>query len=218
MSEETKNQKNIRYFVCTLAALGIVAGLATLPRQNTLNTINQEITATQQKIDTQKRKLVANSPANKANKFDLVEAESEASSQIGNTLTKCLGGFKNVKDFNDNRPEAEDVLNKKLVDELFKLNGAPEEVINSPKNFKFIMKNKTVYQATWEDVNDIHNAKGVFLLITHQKGYSEDNKEIEIENHYTLTINYDLANNKLKSYKLTRFDNPNTDDTKVYNK
>lgn len=208
--EENKKQKQLRYLTTTLAVLGIVAGLATIPKFNTLNKINQEISTTQKKISSEKHAYQKNSPANNSTDFDLFKAKNNAIQALSKAVIICVGGTKNKAEFDDYRPDTEQVLGKKAVNELYKLNGSPEAVVNSPNKFQFILLPKTKAQSTFSPITNIHKTKVSVAFTTFQKATSpETNKEVTVKNNYLLNLSYDLANNKVLSSNLTKFDDPN---------
>ena len=141
----------------------------------------------------------------KPQSFDLQNAENKASDKLTKGVKLALGGYKDSDDFKKHQNDVIDLVGKDLANTLYKMNGYGDSNydLSDKRSFKFLLKNSTDAFVTFENVDDVKNAK---IIIMTKYEQTDGNSDTTANTLYALiTLRYDLVLQKCLSNNVVMF-------------
>ena len=203
-----------------VALFSIVFTVIKIPTNNRVEQAKNELSQVQHKIKTANKsintlkaentKLSAESHAKpqtapKPQSFDLQAAENKASDKLTKGVKLALGGYKDSDDFKKHQNDVIDLVGKDLANTLYKMNGYGDSNydLSDKRSFKFLLKNSTDAFVTFENVDDVKNAK---IIIMAKYEQTDGNSDKTANTLYALiTLRYDLVSQKCLSNNVVMF-------------
>lgn len=203
-----------------VALFSIVFTVIKIPTNNRVEQAKSELSQVQHKIKTANKsintlkaentKLSAESHVKpqttpKPQSFDLQNAENKASDKLTKGVKLALGGYKDSDDFKKHQNDVIDLVGKDLANTLYKMNGYGDSNydLSDKRSFKFLLKNSTDAFVTFENVDDVKNAK---IIIMTKYEQTDGNSDTTANTLYALiTLRYDLVSQKCLSNNVVMF-------------
>ena len=203
-----------------VALFSIVFTVIKIPTNNRVEQAKNELNQVQHKIKTANKsintlkaentKLSAEShvkpqTAPKPQSFDLQAAENKASDKLTKGVKLALGGYKDSDDFKKHQNDVIDLVGKDLANTLYKMNGYGDSNydLSDKRSFKFLLKNSTDAFVTFENVDDVKNAKIIIMAKYEQTDGNSDKTANTL--HALITLRYDLVSQKCLSNNVVMF-------------
>ena len=203
-----------------VALFSIVFTVIKIPTNNRVEQAKNELSQVQHKIQTTNKsiktlktentKLSAESHVkpqteSKPQSFDLQNAENKASDKLTKGIKLALGGYKDSDDFKKHQNDVIDLVGKDLANTLYKMNGYGDSNydLSDKRSFKFLLKNSTDAFVTFENVDDVKNAKIIIMTTYDQTDGNSDTTANTL--HALITLRYDLVSQKCLSNNVVMF-------------
>ena len=203
-----------------VALFSIVFTVIKIPTNNRVEQAKNELSQVRHKIQTANKsistlkaentKLSAEShvkpqTAPKPQSFDLQAAENKASDKLTKGVKLALGGYKDSDDFKKHQNDVIDLVGKDLANTLYKMNGYGDSNydLSDKRSFKFLLKNSTDAFVTFENVDDVKNAKIIIMAKYEQTDGNSDTTANTL--HALITLRYDLVSQKCLSNNVVMF-------------
>lgn len=202
------------------ALLSIVFTVIKIPTNNRVEQAKNELSQVQHKIQTANKsintlkaentKLSAESHAKpqttpKPQSFDLQAAENKASDKLTKGVKLALGGYKDSDDFKKHQNDVINLVGKDLANTLYKMNGYGDlgYDLSDKRSFKFLLKNSTDAFVTFENVDNVKNAK-IIIMAKYEQTDGNSDKTVNTL-HALITLHYDLVSQKCLSDNVVMF-------------
>lgn len=202
------------------ALLSIVFTVIKIPTNNRVEQAKNELSQVQHKIQTANKsintlkaentKLSAESHAKpqttpKPQSFDLQNAENKASDKLTKGVKLALGGYKDSDDFKKHQNDVIDLVGKDLANTLYKMNGYGDSGydLSDKRSFKFLLKNSTDAFVTFDNVDNVKNAK-IIIMAKYEQTDGTSDKTVNTL-HALITLRYDLVSQKCLSDNVVMF-------------
>lgn len=203
-----------------IALLSIVFTIIKIPTNNKVEQAKSELNQVQHKIQTTKKSVVALKTENaklsaeshvkpqtdhKPQSFDLQNAENKASDNLTKGIKLALGGYKNSDDFKKHQNDVINLVGKDLANTLYKMNGYGDlgYDLSDKRSFKFLLKNSTDAFVTFDNVDNVKNAKIIIMVKYDQTDGNSDKTANTL--HALITLHYDLVSQKCLSNDVVMF-------------
>lgn len=203
-----------------VALLSIVFTVIKIPTDNKVEQAKSELNQVQHKIQTTKKSVVALKTENtklsaeshvkpqttpKPQSFDLQAAENKASDNLTKGIKLALGGYKDSDDFKKHQNDVINLVGKDLANTLYKMNGYGDlgYDLSDKRSFKFLLKNSTDAFVTFDNVDNVKNAKIIIMAKYDQTDGNSDKTANAL--HALITLHYDLVSQKCLSNDVVMF-------------
>ncbi|GFI21172.1 hypothetical protein [Lactobacillus johnsonii] len=186
--KETSNQKALRLTLWILCFFSLGFALVNIPRSGDIDGIKQEIKSTNKQIIATRNEAESNSPLAATNNFNLIEQEKVANDKLSEGLRTTFGGLKTKEDFDHKKDDIQKLMGKKFTNFFVVYNPDTQYVKND---------NVHVY---FSNVTNIHNAK-IFAYTQYQVKKGNESEPLSLG----FEFDYDLATQKVNSYKIVTF-------------
>lgn len=203
-----------------VALLSIVFTIIKIPTDNKVEQAKSELKQVQHKIQTTKKSVVALKTENtklsaeshvkpqtdhKPQSFDLQAAENKASDNLTKGIKLALGGYKDSDDFKKHQNDVINLVGKDLANTLYKMNGYGDlgYDLSDKRSFKFLLKNSTDAFVTFDNVDNVKNAKIIIMVKYDQTDGNSDKTANTL--HALITLHYDLVSQKCLSNDVVMF-------------
>lgn len=203
-----------------VALLSIVFTVIKIPTDNKVEQAKSELNQVQHKIQTTKKSVVALKTENtklsaeshvkpqttpKPQSFDLQAAENKASDNLTKGIKLALGGYKDSDDFKKHQNDVINLVGKDLANTLYKMNGYGDlgYDLSDKRSFKFLLKNSTDAFVTFDNVDNVKNAKIIIMAKYDQTDGNSDKTANTL--HALITLHYDLVSQKCLSNDVVMF-------------
>lgn len=203
-----------------VALFSIVFTVIKIPTNNRVEQAKSELNQVQHKIQTTKKSVVALKTENtklsaeshvkpqttpKPQSFELQNAENKASDKLTKGVKLALGGYKDSDDFKKHQNDVIDLVGKDLANTLYKMNGYGDSGydLSDKRSFKFLLKNSTDAFVTFDNVDNVKNAKIIIMVKYDQTDGNSDKTANTL--HALITLHYDLVSQKCLSNNVVMF-------------
>ena len=203
-----------------VALFSIVFTVIKIPTNNKVEQAKSELNQVQHKIQTTKKSVVALKTENtklsaeshvkpqttpKPQSFDLQAAENKASDNLTKGVKLALGGYKDSDDFKKHQNDVINLVGKDLANTLYKMNGYGDlgYDLSDKRSFKFLLKNSTNAFVTFDNVDNVKNAK-IIIMAKYEKTDCNRDKTVNTL-HALITLHYDLVSQKCLSNNVVMF-------------
>lgn len=216
----TENANKLSAVFLIIALLSIVFTIIKIPTNNKVEQAKSELNQVQHKIQTTKKSVVALKTENtklsaeshvkpqtdhKPQSFDLQNAENKASDNLTKGVKLALGGYKDSDDFKKHQNDVINLVGKDLANTLYKMNGYGDlgYDLSDKRSFKFLLKNSTDAFVTFDNVDNVKNAKIIIMVKYDQTDGNSDKTANTL--HALITLHYDLVSQKCLSNDVVMF-------------
>lgn len=203
-----------------VALLSIVFAVIKIPTDDKVEHAKSELNQVQHKIQTTKKSVEALKTENtklsaeshvkpqtepKPQSFDLQKAENKASDNLTKGVKLALGGYKDSDDFKKHQNDVINLVGKDLANTLYKMNGYGDSGydLSDKRSFKFLLKNSTDAFVTFDNVDNVKNAKIIIMVKYEQTDGNSDKTANTL--HALITLHYDLVSQKCLSNNVVMF-------------
>lgn len=203
-----------------IALFSIVFTVIKIPTNNRVEQAKNELNQVQHKIQTANKNLSALKAENtklsaqshvkpqttpKPQSFDLQKAENKASDKLTKGVKLALGGYKDSDDFKKHQNDVIDLVGKDLANTLYKMNGYGDSDydLSDKRSFKFLLKNSTDAFVTFDNVDNVKNAK-IIIMAKYEQTDGTSDKTVNTL-HALITLRYDLVSQKCLSNNVVMF-------------
>lgn len=203
-----------------VALISIVFTVIKIPTNNKVEYAKSELNQMQHKIQTTKKSVEALKAENtklsaeshvkpqtepKPQSFDLQNAENKASDNLTKGIKLALGGYKDSDDFKKHQNDVIDLVGKDLANTLYKMNGYGDSGydLSDKRSFKFLLKNSTDAFVTFDNVDDVKDAKIIIMVKYDQTDGNSDKTANTL--HALIALRYDLVSQKCLSNNVVMF-------------
>lgn len=203
-----------------VALFSIVFTVIKIPTNNRMEQAKNELSQVQHKIQTTKKSVVALKTENtklsaeshvkpqttpKPQSFDLQAAENKASDNLTKGIKLALGGYKDSDDFKKHQNDVINLVGEDLANTLYKMNGYGDlgYDLSDKRSFKFLLKNSTDAFVTFDNVDNVKNAK-IIIMAKYEQTDGNSDKTVNTL-HALITLRYDLVSQKCLSNNVVMF-------------
>lgn len=203
-----------------VALISIVFTVIKIPTNNKVEHAKSELNQMQHKIQTTKKSLSALKTENtklsaeshvkpqttpKPQSFDLQNAENKASDNLTKGIKLALGGYKDSDDFKKHQDDVINLVGKDLANTLYKMNGYGDSGydLSDKRSFKFLLKNSTDAFVTFDNVDNVKDAKIIIMVKYDQTDGNSDKTANTL--HALIALRYDLVSQKCLSNNVVMF-------------
>lgn len=203
-----------------VALISIVFTVIKIPTNNKVEHAKSELNQMQHKIQTTKKSLSALKTENtklsaeshvkpqttpKPQSFDLQNAENKASDNLTKGIKLALGGYKDSDDFKKHQDDVINLVGKDLANTLYKMNGYGDSGydLSDKRSFKFLLKNSTDAFVTFDNVDNVKDAK-IIIMVKYDQTDGNSDKTVNTL-HALITLHYDLVSQKCLSNNVVMF-------------
>ncbi len=182
--------------LCWIMIASCVITLVLIPSRKELNQTKDELVNTKNELKAKQKVAEQNFPV--SSDFDLKKAEEEAQKRLTEAFSVVYGGLHSKEDLENNNKMIQNYLGKEL---------AENALLDSYNQDQYFLEKNVETRFGIKNVTDKHNCE-ILVVVTYQmkidgKTYGK-----------AYTLNYDLEDQKVLSYKYDSMRVVNTDENK----
>lgn len=182
--------------LCWIMIASCVITLVLIPSRKELNQTKDELVNTKNELKAKQKVAEQNFPV--SSDFDLKKAEEEAQKRLTEAFSVVYGGLHSKEDLENNNKMIQNYLGKEL---------AENTLLDSYNQDQYFLEKNVETRFGIKNVTDKHNCE-ILVVVTYQmkidgKTYGK-----------AYTLNYDLEDQKVLSYKYDSMRVVNTDENK----
>ena len=182
--------------LCWIMIASCVITLVLIPSRKELNQTKDELVNTKNELKAKQKVAEQNFPV--SSDFDLKKAEEEAQKRLTEAFSVVYGGLHSKEDLENNNKMIQNYLGKEL---------AENALLDSYNQDQYFLEKNIETRFGVKNVTDKHNCE-ILVVVTYQmkidgKTYGK-----------AYTLNYDLEDQKVLSYKYDSMRVVNTDENK----